>query len=193
MLEKTVFFRATAEVNSLPKSVAEIIFSGRSNVGKSSVINALCSQKNLARISKTPGRTRSINVYSVSLGKWLIDLPGYGFARVNLQEKKLWKKIMEECIIKRKSNKVVYIIVDAFVGPTELDFSMAKWLKEYNISFKIITNKCDKVSQTISEDEIQSKAAECFGTDKSNVFTVSAKKRNGFNKLKTDILKFFNS
>ncbi len=193
MLEKTVFFRSTAEANSLPKSVAEIIFSGRSNVGKSSVINALCSQKNLARTSKTPGRTKSINVYNVSLRKWIIDLPGYGFARVSLREKELWNKMMEECIIKRKSNKTVYIIVDAFVGPTELDFDMAKWLKEYNISFKIIANKCDKVPQTISEDEIQSKAAECFDTDKSNIFTVSAKKRNGFNKLKTDILKFFNS
>jgi GTP-binding protein len=192
MLEKTVFFRATAEANSLPKSVAEIIFSGRSNVGKSSVINALCSKKNLARISKTPGRTRSINVYSVSLRKWIIDLPGYGFARVSLREKGLWRKMMEECIIKRKSNKMVYIIMDAFVGPTELDFDMAKWLKEYNISFKIIANKCDKVPRTISEDEMQSKMAEYFGTDKSNVFTVSAKKRNRFNKLKTDILNFFN-
>jgi GTP-binding protein len=193
MLERTVFFRATSEADSLPKSVAEIIFSGRSNVGKSSVINALCSQKNLARISKTPGRTRSINVYSVSLRKWIIDLPGYGFARVSLREKELWKNMMEECIIKRKSNKMVYIIMDAFVGPTGLDFDMAKWLKEYNVSFKIIANKCDKVPQSIPEGEIQSKTAECFGTDKSNVFTVSAKKRNKFNKLKTDILKFFNS
>jgi GTP-binding protein len=193
MLEKTVFFRATAEAISLPKSVAEIIFSGRSNVGKSSVINALCSQKNLARISKTPGRTRSINVYSVSSRKWIIDLPGYGFAKVSLQEKELWNKMIEECIIKRKSNKTIYIIVDAFVGPTELDFDMAKWLKEYNISFKIIINKCDKVPQNISEDKILSRAAECFSADKSSVFTVSAKKRNGFSKLKADILKFFNS
>ncbi|OEG71839.1 hypothetical protein ATZ36_12415 [Candidatus Endomicrobiellum trichonymphae] len=83
--------------------------------------------------------------------------------------------------------------MDAFVGPTELDFDMAKWLKEYNISFKIIANKCDKVSKNVPEDEIRSKAAECFGTDKSNVFTVSAKKRSGFSKLKTDILKFFSS
>jgi GTP-binding protein len=193
MLEKTFFFRATEEANSLPKSVAEIIFSGRSNVGKSSVINALCSQKNLARISKTPGRTRSINIYSVSLRKWIIDLPGYGFARVSLEEKELWNKMMKEFIIERKSNKTVYIIVDAFVGPTKLDFDMAKWLKEYNIFFKIIANKCDRIPQNILEDEIRSKAAECFGTDKSNVFTVSAKKRNGFSGLKADILKFFNS
>ena len=118
MLEKTVFFRAESKADSLPQSVAEIILSGRSNVGKSSVINALCSQKNLARTSKTPGRTRSINVYSAAMRKWIIDLPGYGFARVSLQEKELWNKMIEECIIQRKSKKVVYIIVDAFVGPT---------------------------------------------------------------------------
>ncbi|MDR0800199.1 MAG: ribosome biogenesis GTP-binding protein YihA/YsxC [Endomicrobium sp.] len=193
MLNKTVFFRATAKADSLPKSAAEIIFSGRSNVGKSSVINALCSQKNLARTSKTPGRTRSINVYSVSMRKWIIDLPGYGFARVNLREKKLWKDMMEECIIKRKSNKAVYIIVDAFVGPTELDFDMAEWLKGYSIPFKIIANKCDKVPRSVPEDEIRNKAAEYFGTDKSNVFAVSAKKRNGFDKLQIDVLKFLNS
>ncbi|MDR3253833.1 MAG: ribosome biogenesis GTP-binding protein YihA/YsxC, partial [Endomicrobium sp.] len=128
MLEKTVFFRAATEVNSIPKSIAEIIISGRSNVGKSSIINALCSQNNLARISKTPGRTRSINIYSVSAGKWIIDLPGYGFARVSRQCKALWKNMIEECIIKRNSKKVIYIIVDAFVGPTELDFNMVKWI-----------------------------------------------------------------
>ncbi|MDR1662983.1 MAG: 50S ribosome-binding GTPase [Endomicrobium sp.] len=77
-----------SNVKLLPQSIAEIILSGRSNVGKSSVINALCSQKNLARTSKKPGRTRSINVYSVAMKKWMIDLPGYGFARVSFEEKK---------------------------------------------------------------------------------------------------------
>ncbi|MDR1926595.1 MAG: ribosome biogenesis GTP-binding protein YihA/YsxC, partial [Endomicrobium sp.] len=130
MLEKTVFFRATSEVASLPSSVAEVVLSGRSNVGKSSVINALCSQKKLARISKTPGRTRSINVYSVAMKKWIIDLPGYGFARVSFQEKKLWNKMIEECIVQRKSKKIVYIIIDAFVGPMQLDFDMIHWLND---------------------------------------------------------------
>lgn len=193
MLEKAVFFRAALEANSLPKSVVEIILSGRSNVGKSSVINALCSQKNLARTSKTPGRTRSINVYSVAMGKWIIDLPGYGFARVSPQEKELWNKMIEKCIIQRGSKKVVYVVVDAFVGPTELDFDMAHWLSDYSVSFKIIANKCDKAPSSITEDEIQSKVAECFGIDKANVFTVSAKKNNGFGKLRTDIVKFLNS
>jgi GTP-binding protein len=190
MLEKTVFFRATSRADSLPKSIAEVILSGRSNVGKSSVINATCLQKNLARISKTPGRTRSINVYSVAMRKWIIDLPGYGFARVSPKEKELWNKMIEECIIQRKSKKRVYIIVDAFVGPTQLDFDMACWISNYGVEFKIIANKFDKVPSGVTETEINIKIAECFNIDKSNVFTVSAKKRNGFDKLRTDIVKF---
>ncbi|GHT59344.1 putative GTP-binding protein EngB [Endomicrobiia bacterium] len=190
MLEKTVFFRATSQANSLPKSVAEIVLSGRSNVGKSSVINALCLQKNLARISKTPGRTRSINVYSVAMRKWIIDLPGYGFARISLQEKKLWNRMIEECIVQRKSKKVVYIIIDAFVGPTELDFDMAHWLDDYGVMFKIVANKFDKMPSGVTEAEVKIKAAECFDIDESDVFTVSAKKRNGFDKLQVDIVKF---
>ncbi|MDR1926375.1 MAG: ribosome biogenesis GTP-binding protein YihA/YsxC [Endomicrobium sp.] len=191
MLNKTVFFKSVTEVDSLPKSAAEAIFSGRSNVGKSSIINALCSQKNLARISKTPGRTRSVNVYSVCWGKWIIDLPGYGFARVSHTEKKLWNRMIEECIIRRQSKKTVYIVIDAFVGPAELDFNMADWLSGYNVPFKIIANKCDKVPKNITEKEIKSKAGECFNIDESNVFTVSAKKRNGFSKLLEDIVNFF--
>jgi GTP-binding protein len=190
MLEKTVFFRATSKADSLPKSIAEVILSGRSNVGKSSVINATCLQKNLARISKTPGRTRSINVYSVAMRKWIIDLPGYGFARVSPKEKELWNKMIEGCIIQRKSKKRVYIIVDAFVGPTQLDFNMACWLNNYGVAFKVIANKFDKMPRSVTETEINTKIAECFSIDKSNVFTVSAKKRSGFDKLRTDIVMF---
>jgi GTP-binding protein len=190
MLEKTVFFRATSKADSLPKSIAEVILSGRSNVGKSSVINATCLQKNLARISKTPGRTRSINVYSVAMRKWIIDLPGYGFARVSPKEKELWNKMIEECIIQRKSKKRVYIIVDAFVGPTQLDFDMACWISNYGVAFKVIANKFDKMPSGVTETEINTKIAECFNIDKSNVFTVSAKKRNGFDKLRADIVEF---
>jgi GTP-binding protein len=190
MLEKTVFFRAESDALSLPKSIAEAIFSGRSNVGKSSVINALCSRKNLARTSKTPGRTRSINVYSISMGRWLIDLPGYGFARVSPKEKELWRVMIEECILERKSRKTVYIIIDAFVGPTELDYSMAGWLKQYKVPFKIIANKCDKLPFGLSFDDIRVKTARCFEMKESEVFAVSAKQKNGFEKLKADISAF---
>ncbi|MDR2666291.1 MAG: ribosome biogenesis GTP-binding protein YihA/YsxC [Endomicrobium sp.] len=190
MLEKTVFFKSVLKVNSLPNSSAEVVISGRSNVGKSSIINALCLQRNLARISKTPGRTKNINIYSVSIGKWIVDLPGYGFARVSRYEKDLWNKMIESYLVQRKSKKIVYIIIDAFIGPTELDFNLASWLDKSGIQFKIIANKCDKVPQNISENVIQLKIAEYFDTDKSKIFVVSAKKGNGFAKLKVDAVKF---
>jgi GTP-binding protein len=189
-LNKTVFFMATSAAKTLPQSIAEVIFVGRSNVGKSSVINALCFRKNLARTSKTPGRTRSINVYSIVMKKWLIDLPGYGFARVSFKEKELWNKMIEECIVQRKSKKTVYVIIDAFVGPTELDFNMVDWLKAHKIPFRIIVNKCDKVLNLVSKEEINTKTRELFKIEPESVFMVSAKKRSGFEKLQLDITKF---
>lgn len=189
MLAKTAFFRATTEAETLPKNIAEVIFCGRSNVGKSSTINALCSQKNLARTSKTPGRTRTINVYSISMGRWIIDLPGYGFARVSPQEKKLWQKMIESCIVRRNTKKTVYIIVDAFVGPTELDYDMAHWLKENGVRFKIIANKCDKIPQ-VDMPAVENKIAEYFDTDEKDVFAISAKQKDKIDKLKTDIIMF---
>ncbi|MDR1401201.1 MAG: ribosome biogenesis GTP-binding protein YihA/YsxC [Endomicrobium sp.] len=190
MLEKTVFFKSAVEINSLPQSLAEVVILGRSNVGKSSIVNALCLQKKLARTSKTPGRTKSINIYSVSVGKWIVDLPGYGFARVSKHERKLWDEMIESYLIRRKSKKMVYIIIDALVGPTELDFNMIDWLNKLDISFKIIANKCDKVPYGISEGAIQAKTAGYFDTDKSKIFVVSAKKKNGLIKLQVDIVKF---
>jgi GTP-binding protein len=190
MLEKTVFFRSESNAKLLPQSMAEVILSGRSNVGKSSVINALCFQKKLARTSKTPGRTRSINIYSVAMKKWMIDLPGYGFASVSFEEKELWNRMIEECIVQRKNKKTVYVIIDAYVGPTELDFDMVCWLKEYNIPFKVIANKFDKLPGSITEDEVKTKAAQYFGIDKYLVFTVNAKGKVGFDKLRGDIVRF---
>ncbi|MDR2772754.1 MAG: ribosome biogenesis GTP-binding protein YihA/YsxC [Elusimicrobiota bacterium] len=190
MLSKTQFFRAENNPSALPQSGAEVLFVGRSNVGKSSVINALCKQKKLAITSKTPGRTRSINVYSAAMKKWLIDLPGYGFAKIAKAQKDLWQAMIEDCIVTRKSKKRVYVIIDAYVGPTELDEAMASWLHEYDISYKIIVNKVDKVPAEISVEDIKLKTVEMFEIDKNDVFPVSAKTKTGFEKLRTDIVSF---
>jgi GTP-binding protein len=189
MLEKTAFFRAVTDAETLPQNISEVIFCGRSNVGKSSTINALCSQKNLARTSKTPGRTRSVNVYSVSMGRWIIDLPGYGFARVSPKEKESWQKMIETCIAERKSKKTVYIIVDAFIGPTRLDYDMAHWLKERGAAFKVVANKCDKIPQ-VDMEAVADKIAEYFEIEKKDVFAISAKRKTGADKLKADIISF---
>jgi GTP-binding protein len=197
MFEKTTFFRAYSDFNSIPKSSAEIAFTGRSNVGKSSVINALCSQKQLARTSKTPGRTRSINIYEPSIGKWLVDLPGYGFAKVNKEQKAIWGQMIEGYIIGRDCPKLIFIIIDAFVGPSHLDFDMANWLKQYEVNFMIVANKCDKIPREIDISDIticnvvKEKTALAFDIDANYIFPVSAKKQQGFGALKIEIEKFF--
>jgi GTP-binding protein len=188
-LSKTVFVLSETNHTKLPASLAEAVFVGRSNVGKSSVINALTRQKNLARTSKTPGRTRTINIYAVSGGRWLADLPGYGFARGDKKEVASWQRMIEEYINLRPVKKQVYIIIDAFVGPTELDYSMAGWLAENNIAFKIIANKCDKVPNCDAQ-KVKQVLAKNFNSAENAIFPVSAKKAAGIAALAQDICSF---
>ena len=96
ILHQATYLLTEADPNRLTRAVAEVAFVGRSNVGKSSLLNALCGQKGLARVSQTPGRTRTINVFAVKPERWLVDLPGYGFAVGPDAEKRKWKEMIEE-------------------------------------------------------------------------------------------------
>ena len=185
-LPKSVFFISETKPELLPQSISEVAFVGRSNVGKSSVINAVCKTKNLARTSKTPGRTRAINIFTPAKGRWIVDLPGYGFARVTEEEKKVWQKMIETYITSRKTLKMVYILIDSFVGPTELDFVMIDWVKELNIPFRIVSNKTDKVGN-LNLEKLKDKICEICEVEKEAVYCVSAKKQTGFGKLINDI------
>ncbi len=185
-LSTSTFFISETNAKLLPQSIAEVAFVGRSNVGKSSVINSICKTKNLARTSKTPGRTRAINVFTPARGRWIVDLPGYGFARVTDEEKKVWKEMIETYITSRKTLKMIYILIDSFVGPTELDFMMMDWVRELKIPFKIIANKTDKV-KNLNLEELKCKICEVCNTAEQDVYCVSAKKQTGFGTLINDI------
>lgn len=185
-LSNSTFFISTTNPKELPESISEVAFVGRSNVGKSSVINAICKKKNLARTSKTPGRTRAINIFTPAKGRWLVDLPGYGFARVSNEEKALWQKMIEGYITTRKTLKNIYILIDAYVGPSELDFVMIDWLKKLNVNYSIIANKTDKIPN-LNLEELICKITETCNTDISNVYCVSAKNQAGIGKLVNDI------
>lgn len=185
-LSKSVFFISETKPELLPLCIGEVAFVGRSNVGKSSVINSVCKVKNLARTSKTPGRTRAINIFTPAKGRWLVDLPGYGFARVTNEEKEVWKDMIEKYITSRKTLRMVYILIDSFVGPTELDFMMIDWIKKLNIPFKIVSNKTDKVSN-LNLDLLKDKISEICNVSKEDIYCVSAKKQTGFGTLITDI------
>lgn len=185
-LSNAVFFISSVEPELLPESISEVAFVGRSNVGKSSVINALCKKKNLARTSKTPGRTRAINVFTPSKGRWLVDLPGYGFARVSSDEKENWKKIIESYISSRKTLRMVYILIDSFVGPSELDFVMIEWLSDLSVPFKIIANKTDKIPN-LNLDKLREEISSYLKISQKDVYCISAKTQAGIGILINDI------
>ncbi len=185
-LSKSVFFISETKPELLPQSISEVAFVGRSNVGKSSVINAICRTKNLARTSKTPGRTRAINVFTPAKGRWIVDLPGYGFARVTEQEKKVWQNMIETYISSRKTLKMIYILIDSFVGPTELDFVMMDWVRQLKKPFKIISNKTDKISN-LNLEKLKDTICEMCEVAKEDIYCVSAKKQTGFGILINDI------
>ena len=173
----------------LGKACAEVAFVGRSNVGKSSLINALCGSRVLAKVSKTPGKTRTINVYAVCFGKWLVDLPGYGFANVSKEEHYGWKEMIESYLSGRTSLKAIFITIDADVGATTLDLQMLDWLKSVNISFRVIVNKIDRITQSRLAQQRQSLALDLELTPE-HITWVSAKKGIGIKDIHSIISGF---
>jgi GTP-binding protein len=130
-----------------PGRYPEVAFAGRSNVGKSSLINTLVNRKSLARTSSAPGKTQSINFYLVNSSFCLVDLPGYGYAKVPQQVRKKWSPLIEEYCRKRKNLFGVTVILDARVGPTPLDLSLISWLTELSLPALFTLTKTDKLSK----------------------------------------------
>jgi len=136
-----------------PADRPEIAFAGRSNVGKSSLLNVLVNRKKMARISSTPGRTRAINFFQTRNNRmYLVDLPGYGFARVPLEVRASWGKMVETYLRKRSNLKAVVVLVDIRRGLTEGDRDLLNWLQEYGITSIPVLTKADKLSRHKSLD-----------------------------------------
>jgi GTP-binding protein len=130
-----------------PPDRPEVAFAGRSNVGKSSLINKLVNRKNLARTSSTPGRTQSINFFSIGVSMYFVDLPGYGFARVPLNVKKSWQRMVEDYLKSRKNLAAVVVILDIRRDLSSGDRALIGWLKHYKINNLIVLTKVDKLSR----------------------------------------------
>lgn len=125
---------------------AEIAFVGRSNVGKSSIINALTNRRHLAKIGKTPGKTRLINFFIINDDFHLVDLPGYGYAKVSKTEQASWGKIIETYLYGREELKKVVLLVDARHKPSADDITMYEWIKHYGYNVVVVATKKDKIS-----------------------------------------------
>ena len=146
-IKKADFVKSAVYEKDYPEQLDKIEFAfvGRSNVGKSSLINSLTSRLKLARTSKTPGRTQLINYFLINDEFYIVDLPGYGFAKVPKEMKKQWGKTMERYIASKRK-KLVFVLLDIRRVPSDEDIEMLEWLEYNDMDYKIIFTKIDKLS-----------------------------------------------
>lgn len=145
---------AASERDFLRDGRAQVAMAGRSNVGKSSVINTLVRRKNLARVGNSPGKTRQVNYFLLDDTFYLVDLPGYGYARVSQAERQRWGRLMEAYFAKVSLN-LGLLIVDARHKPTADDCTMAQWFKDSGCPFVVVANKMDKLKKSEIEPNLQ--------------------------------------
>lgn len=153
--------RMAVDEKSYPKDgLKEIVLVGRSNVGKSSFINALTNRKKLAYTSSSPGKTRTINFYNMDNKFRIVDLPGYGYAKISMKEREKWKKIIEEYLIKSQNIALICQIIDIRHEPTKLDLMMYDYIRSTGTDYLIIANKLDKLksSQVLKQVSIINKS-----------------------------------
>ncbi|MGI9016982.1 MAG: ribosome biogenesis GTP-binding protein YihA/YsxC [Euzebya sp.] len=171
----------------MPHSAAEVAVIGRSNVGKSSLVNAAARRRNIARTSKTPGRTQLLNVFDVTApsgsGGTLVDLPGYGYAKTSKTDRARWQQRMEQYLLGREPLVMVMSLVDGAVGPTRLDVATAEWMRFNQIPFTVVATKHDKVKPSLRQRRKKELAAG-LGLLPDEVVWTSAVKGTGIDQLR---------
>ena len=186
--DKIEFTAAYGTSSQLPPSwEAEIVFSGRSNVGKSSLINKIFNRKNLARVSSVPGKTITVNFFKGD-GVFFVDLPGYGYAKREMKEKKRWAELMEGYFQSGRNIPLVIQLIDMRHSPTADDMLMLNFLRESGIPFVIALTKCDKLNKSELEKrraELQSELADYPGI---KTIEFSAVKGTGVEQIKAEII-----
>jgi GTP-binding protein len=175
-----------------PANKPEFAFIGRSNVGKSSLINMLVEQKGLAKTSSTPGKTQLINHFIINEWWYLVDLPGYGFAKVSRTEREKWKKRLDDYLLNRENLYCVFVLVDCRVPPQANDVEMINHLGENQLAMAIVFTKADKIKPRELE-AIQQKWSETllgYWTELPPMFVTSAEKGGGKQEILTFIEKY---
>jgi GTP-binding protein len=171
----------------LPASPVEVAIVGRSNVGKSTLVNALANHRQLAKTSKTPGRTQLINLFTLPGGATVVDLPGYGYAAVPQRERRGWQPMIEGYLLERESLVLVFVLVDGEIGPTPLDLQMLDWLTANDVPHTIVATKLDKVKPSRLAGRKQQLAARCH-LEEGDILWVSAAKGTGIERLQSHVL-----
>jgi len=183
-LNNAEFVRSAAKPADFPRdTLPQIVFAGRSNVGKSSVINRLLNRKNFARVGAAPGKTTHINYFLIDKKLYLIDLPGYGYAKVSKAEKERWGRLIENWFADTELMTLGVQIVDARHKPTADDCTMAEWFKNCGKPFVIVANKLDKCKKSEIEGSLL-RIRETFNLDENvKVIPFSAEKGDGKQEL----------
>ena len=161
--------------------IPEYAFIGRSNVGKSSLINMLCNRKGLAKVSNTPGKTQTINFFRVDDSWHLVDLPGYGYAKISKKMRQRWENMIERYLITRPQLQVVFVLLDSRHELQKIDLEFINWLGERRIPFVIVYTKTDKLKKSQIEDHIEKiqKGLLQYWNSLPDQFVTSSEKKEG--------------
>ncbi len=187
IIKSAEFVTSVASVGQLKDfCLPEFAFVGRSNVGKSSLINAMTKRNKLAKASSTPGRTRLINYFDINNELMLVDLPGYGFAQASKQEQAKWQKLIGTYLECSQNLKRVFVLVDIRHKPNEKDKQMLEYLYYYNIPFSVIATKLDKISRGQIDKHITIIANE-LSIGKDNILPISSQDKSGIDKIWVEI------
>ena len=181
--QKVEFLISAANPKDFPKDrLPEIAFAGKSNVGKSSVINRVLQRKNFARVGEKPGKTIHVNYFTIDSKCYLVDLPGYGYAKVSQSEKERWGKLMENYFAANRIDLGV-MIVDARHAPTNNDITMARWFLDSGCPFVVVANKLDKVKKSQIEGNMEVIRQDLELPENCPVIPFSAEKGTGRDEL----------
>ena len=181
--QKVEFLISAAATKDFPKNrLPEIAFAGKSNVGKSSVINRLLQRKNFARVGDKPGKTIHVNYFTIDNSCYLVDLPGYGYAQVSQKEKERWGKLMEDYFAAGRIDLGV-LIVDYRHPPTKNDITMARWFLDSGCPFVVVANKMDKLKKSELEPNLVTIREDLELPENCPIIPFSAEKGNGRDEL----------
>lgn len=175
--------------NQYPKDqLPEIAMVGRSNVGKSSLINALLNRRNFARTSQNPGKTRTINFYRINEEFYFVDLPGYGYARVSKSEKEKWGPIMEMYLEDRPALCSIFLLVDIRHDPTNDDKMMYKWIKHFGYDCVVVCTKGDKIKRGQYQKQIKNIKTKLMMHPEDRIILTSSSDKMGIDQLWQEII-----
>ena len=190
-VNKAEFIKSAADpAGFIRDELPNIVFSGKSNVGKSSVINRLLNRKNFARVGQSPGKTIHVNYFLIDGKAYFVDLPGYGYAKVSMKERERWGKLMERFFAAEGIIDLGVMIVDSRHKPTADDVTMAQWFKSTQCPMVVVANKCDKLKKSEIEPNMALIRETLELPDEVVLIPFSAEKGNGKDALMAEILKY---